>query len=540
MRVDRITLALMDSQRTVWAALCASAERHADKVAIRDHVRSLTYAQLLREVEALCGGLRELCVGRGTVVAMMLGNHVEHATLWMATCSLGAIECSLNPELRGPLLVDVLRDSGAEILVIEAGYLAEIADVVADLPNVRSIILRPDGAGGDVYVPPLPPRIGIRNWGQLLSAAPADGIGDVDGSDVFGIIYTSGSSGKSKGVLVTHAQTYLRCEPGSLGTPCVDDVTLVALPMFHVVGLCRGVYSTLINGGTAVLVPRFSASQFWNQARRFGATCAPLLGSMAWFLSSQPRGEGDRNHGVRWVSMAPPIAGVDQFRARFGLEVYTSYGLTEAVALTSGRASGRGNGWLRSDFEMRLVDDLDREVGANAIGELVVRPKQPWTTMVGYHNDAAATQRMMLNLWLHTGDLFQVLDDGELQFIGRKGDRIRRRGENISASLIEERAAGHGLINSAFAMAVPDDQGVEDEILLCVVPSDEGLEPLQIHEYLSAAMPAFMVPRYILVLTEVPLMSSQKVDRVKLRKMARFAWDAVRGQVPVTYASEQR
>jgi crotonobetaine/carnitine-CoA ligase len=319
---------------------------------------------------------------------------------------------------------------------------------------------------------------------------------------------------------------YLRCQPDTPGTPGVQDVTLVALPMSHVVGLCRGVYSSLIHGGTAVFVPRFSASQFWQQAKQLGATCAPMVGSMASFLSAQPVREDDRAHGMKWVSMAPPIPGVDEFRRRFGVEIYTSYGLTEAVALTSGRASGRGNGWMRPDFEMRLVDDLDREISPGSVGELVVRPKRPWTTMAGYHHDPAASLEMMRNFWLHTGDLFRILDDGELCFIGRKGDRIRRRGENIPASLIEEKANAHPLVSSAFAIAVPDDQDIEDEIFLCAVPCGEGLAPNALHDFLRAELPPYMVPRYILVSADVPVMSSQKVDRAKLRSMAVQAWDA--------------
>ena len=513
----------MNTQATTWAALQAGAHRYAGKVALRDHARTLTYSELLLEVRTLCGGLRRLGVERGSVVAIMLGNHADHAVLWLATGSLGAIECSLNPELRGALLATILEDSGAEVLVVEPDIAAEIADVLEQVPRLRTIVLY---AGVEITEIAIPVGKVSVPWAQLFDAAPLDEPGPVEGSDAFAMIYTSGSTGKPKGVLVTHAQTYLRCEPGSGGTPGLDEVALVALPMFHVVGLCRGVYSTLIHGGTAVFVPRFSASQFWRQAREFGVTCAPLLGSMASFLSAQPPGAGDRGHGVQWVAMAPPVADVDAFRKRFGVEVYSSYGLTEAVALTSGRASGRGNGWMRKDFEMRLVDDLDCEVAADAVGELVVRPKTPWTTMLGYHNDPAATQRMMRNLWLHTGDLFQLLDDGELRFIGRKGDRIRRRGENIPAGLIEERAVGHERVSAAFAIAVPDDQGIEDEILLCVVPSGPGLEPAHIHEYLGGALPSYMVPRYMLVLSDVPLMASQKVDRVKLREMAGMAWDA--------------
>lgn len=515
----------MHTDTTTWHVLRAGAARAASKVALRDAGRSLTYAEVLAEVTALCGGLARLKAGRGSVVAFMLGNHVDHALLWLATGSLGAIECSLNPQLRGELLASVLRDSGAKVLIAEASLVPEIRDALASVPELKVLVVRPDSTEPAPAIPPLR-GIEVLEWRALFDAASPDALGKAEGSDIFGLIYTSGSTGRPKGVLVTHAQTYLRCQPDTPGTPAADDVTLVALPMFHVVGLCRGVYGSLIHGGTAVLVPRFSASQFWQQAKEEGATCAPMLGSMASFLAAQPPREDDRAHGMRWVSMAPPIAGVDEFRRRFGVEIYTSYGMTEAVALTSGRASGRGNGWMRPDFEMRLVDDVDREVAAGAVGELVVRPKRPWTTMAGYHNDPAATVKMLRNLWLHTGDLFQVLDDGELRFVGRKGDRIRRRGENISAGLIEEQAASHPQVSEAFAVAVPDDQNIEDEILLCAVPSGQGLEPGALHEYLAARLPAYMVPRYILVSDELPVMSSQKVDRSKLRGKAGEAWDA--------------
>jgi crotonobetaine/carnitine-CoA ligase len=511
----------MDCSLTTWGALSTSADLWPDKCALRDPDRSLTYAQSLSAVTRVCGGLRSIGVGRGTVVAVMLDNHVDHALLWFATGSLGAIECGLNPQLRGDLLLDCLNDAGAEVLVIEAAYAAEFANILSRVPKLRTVVVRPGEAG---TTPPAP-NVKTHTWSDIADAPAFTDLGHVDGSDIFGMIYTSGSSGRPKGVLVTHAQTYMRCEPGSLGTPTGSDVSLVTLPMFHVVGLCRGVYSTLISGGTSVILPKFSASRFWEQAHQHGATCAPLLGSMASFIFAQGPADNDRGHGMRWVTMAPPITAVDQFRERFGVEVYTAYGLTEAVALTSGRASGRGTGWLRPDFEMRLVDDFDRERPAGQIGELIVRAKQPWLTMIGYHNRCDATQEMFRNQWLHTGDLFEVLDTGELHFIGRKNERIRRRGENIPAGVIESSAARHEQINAAFAVAVPDDENVEDEILLCVVSTAPELEPETIHRFIAEALPAFMVPRYILILSDLPVTSSQKVDRAKLRQQLSRAWD---------------
>lgn len=509
---------------TTWSALSASAAKFSDKVALIDRQQTLTYSAVAGAVTCIAGGFRQIGARHGSVIAVMLDNHVDHVLLWFSTGALGSIEVALNPQVRGQMLLDCLSDSEAEILVIEAGYASEIVDVLKQLPKLRVVVLRTE-EGQAVAALDLP-AVRCVSWCDLAQSDPICDIGDVDGGDVFSIVYTSGSSGKPKGVLTTHAQTYLRCKPGTPGVPCEDDVTLVTLPMFHVAGLCRGVYSTLINGGTAVLMPRFSASQFWNQARQYSATCAPLLGSTAAFLAAQPPTPDDRNHGIRWVTMSPPITAIEEFRTRFGLEIYNAYGLTEAVALTYGRASGRGTGWLRDDFEMRLVDDRDRTVPAGSPGELIVRAKEPWLTMPGYHNNPKATLKIFRNQWLHTGDIFEVLDDGELRFINRKSDRIRRRGENIAPTAIEDVAGAHEQIEAAFALAVPDDEGVEDEILLCVLRTDPKLEPVAIRAFLSGRIPAFMVPRYIVGLSEIPMTPSQKVDRGALRKRLADAWDA--------------
>jgi crotonobetaine/carnitine-CoA ligase len=251
---------------------------------------------------------------------------------------------------------------------------------VADrLTGVKTLVVRGDAATAS----DLP--FTVLGFEALRTHQPAEQA-RVGPQDTLGIVYTSGTTGMPKGVMVSQAQTYGRMWPGGPGTPGPDDRTLVVLPIYHVIGQCRALYNTLIAGGTAVLRPRFSASRFWDTARRYEITFAPLVGIMVTYLLRQPERGDDRDHPVRHIALGTTSAQLERFRDRFAVpEISMSYGLTEAGGVLVGPAEPVGCGFLRPDVEGRLVDEHDVEVAPGEVGELVLRPTEPWTTMTGYY-----------------------------------------------------------------------------------------------------------------------------------------------------------
>jgi crotonobetaine/carnitine-CoA ligase len=351
--------------------------------------------------------------------------------------------------------------------------------------------------------------------------------------DVLGIVYTSGTTGQPKGIEVTQAQTYGRMWPGGPGAPVRDDRTLVILPMYHVIGQCRGLYNSLIVGGTAVLAPRFSASGFWELACRHRISYVPLVGTMVGHLLAQPERPDDRDHPVRHIALGTTSPLVERFRERFAIaEVSMSYGLTEVGGVLVAPAEPSGCGYLRDDFEARLVDERDVEVGAGQVGELVLRPREPWTVMRGYYRMPEATLQRWRNLWLHTEDLMYQRSDGMYVFAGRRSDRIRIKGENVSVTEVEHVAAQYPPVAECAVTGAPstsEDVGVgDDEILVAVVAhAGESVDPAELIAFLSARLPAYAVPRYVAVLAELPRTdATHRVRRNVLATLPRTdLWD---------------
>ena len=511
------------AQRTVSTVLAKGAEQHPDRLAVIDPADQLTYADLFDRTRRLAGALAELGVGRQDAVLLMLDNHIDHALSWFALGALAAIEVPINTALRGAQLGFIIEHSEARVLIIEAQYLDRLGDLGAAVEGLDHVVVR-----GDVPSDAdLPGR--VHHLEELQDHEPGD-VTPAHPWDISGIMYTSGTTGRSKGVLVTQAQTWGRMWPLGPGSAQAGDVTLVTLPLYHVIGQCRGLYNTLIAGGTAVIAPRFSVSRFWDSCRRYGVTYVPLVGLMAGYLLSQPRSDRDRDHPVQRMSLGTTIPEVREFADRFGVDVDSSYGLTEAGGVLVGPAEPKGCGWLRPDFEGRLVDDHDQEVATGEVGELVLRPSEPWTVMAGYHRRSDATVEKWRNLWLHTGDLMYQRPDGMHIFVDRKTESLRRMGENISTMEVEEALTAHPAVGEAAVVGIRPNPDDEQEIKAVVVPSEGTEIDLEdLVQTLATSLPYFAVPRFFSVVQTLPRTeSTRRVQKSALRESGtEGCWDRV-------------
>jgi carnitine-CoA ligase len=343
------------------------------------------------------------------------------------------------------------------------------------------------------------------------------------------IFYTSGTTGRSKGALVTQhyllsaAQTMVDCwqlQPG--------ETVYGPLPLFHLsaVGTVLG---PMLAGGTGVLEKVFSVTNTWDQVRRYDAAGVALAGALVVMLWNLPTDERDRDLPIRFLSAAPvPKEIYHDIEERYRCRIVTVYGTTEAFPLTYAGvaadnppgASGRAN----PGFEVKVLDDDDNEVPAGTVGEIVCRPRRPHTMFEGYDGRPEATLEQMRNLWFHTGDLGRFDADGNFTYVDRKKDAMRRRGENISSFEVEQALLRHPAVAEIAAIGVPSELG-EDDVMVCVVVKPgQAVEIVPFMDFCRDRLPYFAVPRYVEVCAELPKNAVGRVLKHELR--ARGVTDA--------------
>ena len=343
-----------------------------------------TFAESHQRSLRIAGGLTALGVARQDPVALLMDNSLDAVHTWTGTSLGGMVEVPVNSAYKGGFLTHVLNDSGAGVLVCDESYVERIAQVAGELTALRTLVVRGDTAAADG----LRDRFRVVGLDEVLGADPA-APQPIDAADLMAYMYTSGTTGPSKGVLISHAHAYTYASREDQARPVPGDRILVTLPLFHLAGQWYGVYQALIHRAVCVLEPSFSVSRFWPTVREHGVTVTVMLGAMAELLQqAQPRPD-DADNPLELAVMAPLASDVDGFRTRFGIDLAAVYGMSEIGAVLNGPPEtvvGGECGFPRDGFELRLVDDTGRDVGTGQVGELRVRPEDPRLVMRGYHN----------------------------------------------------------------------------------------------------------------------------------------------------------
>jgi crotonobetaine/carnitine-CoA ligase len=486
-----------------------------------------SYARLRANVRRIAASLQSLGVKQDDFVLSWLPNGPHALAVWFALNYIGAVYVPVNVSYRGRLLAHVIQNSGARLMVADARLAERLAEV--DTAILDTLVT--------VSGSPPPALKGIRCLTEeALSAAtgePSDPARAIMPWDTHAIIYTSGTTGPSKGVLSSYR--HLGATTEAIDTVTPEDRALVNLPLFHVGGT-NSVYRMLMRGGSIALVEAFDTETFWDTVRKTGTTTMTLLGAMIPFLMKAPPTPRDRDHSLRQAVMVPLAEDAAEFTARFGVDVYTVFNMTEIscpilsernpdVAKTCGR--------VRAGFEARVVDDHDMEVPHGTVGELMVRSDDPWTMNHGYNANPEATARAWRNGWFHTGDAFRRDEAGNFFFVDRMKDAIRRRGENISSFEVEVEIGAHPKVRETAVVGVPSEFG-EDEVMAIVAPLPGGeIDPVEIISFLTPRLPHFMVPRYIRFMADLPKTPTQKIEKHLLRQqgITEDTWDRERAGI---------
>ena len=483
---------------------------------------SLTFGQADAEIRQVASALSARGIHRGDRVFIFAGNSCDFIRAWLGLLSLGGVAVLLNTELRGAFLSHQLQDGDAELAIVDASLVDVVREASVSVPRLRRVLLiggEPSARSGDSFA--------IERFDAWRGCIAHDGVLPQE-RDVACIMYTSGTSGPSKGVVMPHAHCTLY-GIGAIRAAALadDDRYYIVLPLFHANGLLMQLGATLLAGIPAILRPRFSASAWIGDIRAHGATVTSLLGVLVSFVVGQEPAPGDRDHRLRAVLNGPNSPVFEAaLRERFGVrDVLSGFGMTESNMPIWGRlglSRPAAAGWVHDDhFELIIADpDTDRELPRGRTGEILVRPKLPWCFMAGYHGMPAKTVEAWRNLWFHTGDAAIMDEDGLVTFVDRIKDSIRRRGENIAAGEVESLLAGLPGVQEIAAYAVASDiPGGEDELMLAVVAAEGTAFTLEdFGAKAEALLPRFARPRYLKLVHELPKTATGKVQRAVLRQ----------------------
>lgn len=477
-----------------------------------------TWSQVVSFTQRAANGLLEHGVQPGDRVALMMANCPEFLWLHFGALAIGAQSVPVNISQRGATLQHILVDSESTAVVFDE-------DLFDAVDMVRSQVtgpLRTIVAGGRV-------RTGVDSTvDRVLSAAdtePQVELAAATGG--VGMMYTSGTTGPPKGVVTDRYDT----SPVSLLLDAAGvregDTIYTALPLFHGNALFVSAVGSIFAGASLALAPKFSASRFWDDCRRYGAVEFNTLGGMISILLKQPPRTDDREHQVRSVlSAGCPREAWEVFEQRFGVRILEWFGMVDSPGFllnTDGPVGSMGR--PIADVEFKVVDDDGNEVRPGETGELVFR--HPLGRLTHYKGLADATDRAYRGGWFHTGDLARCDDDGNYYYGGRKTESIRRLGENISAWEIESVVNGHPAVLESAAHSVPSPLG-EDEVKICIVPQPgQEIDPVAILDYCQGRMAHYAVPRYVEVMDSLPKTETQRMQykTLKARGIGENAWD---------------
>ena len=453
--------------------------------------------------------LKKLDIKPGDTLTVMIDDPKEFIPYWIASSFLGVMFVALNTALKGSVLLHQISISKSNYVIVDDTYFNEVSNLI-EVSELNTKTL---------------------NCLKLFSDELMDenDIHIGKSSDDVCAMFTSGTSGPSKGVLMPNSH----CVLFAIGT--IENYELnhnhvfyISLPLFHANGLFMQLLACFITGAKAIIRMRFSASNWLNDIRKYNVTHTNMLGAIAAFVVAQPPSKFDKDHDLILIGSAPlPSEPERIFRERFGVkDVLPLYGMTEVNIPIYGLKNENGNGKCGKIydkfFEVEIRDpETDIPLMDGLVGEIMVRPKQPYGFMSGYMGMPEKTIESWRNFWFHTGDAGIKEASGHFVFVDRIKDCIRRRGENISSYEVEQAFLEIPEITEAAAYAIPakGGEGMEDEVMVALMKDQNAI--IDYNDLLLKAkvnLAKFAIPKYLRVMDEFPKTQTGKIQKNKLRE----------------------
>ena len=496
---------------------CAAKYDGRPFVTIAETGHTVSYREFETLTNRLAHGLLDRFRGGNTYMCIMLENGVEYLAVTYAMKKTGFVEVSVNREFRGAALARMIALTRASVLITSDSHLDAIDQVHEDLPDLRTLII----VGSPELARTRFPKLNVLEFGELLSDCTGHLSSDASETDPAAILFTSGTTGISKGCVLSHRYAIRTAEnviPSFRVT--TDDCVYSPYPLSHIGPAYYDVLPAMMTGGQVVLRERFSVSAFWPELERYGVTWFMMLGSVQQLLWAAAPCAEEKQHRVTRCWATPAPVPKREFDARFGLHLVPGggYGSTDAGWVVAPQWDHPG-GIVLPHYEVRIVDDNGHDVAPGAPGQLLVRGTEPGLTADGYFGLPEATAKAWQDGWLHTGDVARVDADGLFYFLHRMSERIRVRGEMVSAFEVEEGILAHADVEDCAAIGVPGEI-VEEEIRAFVVRKPGAtLSADALRDHCAGQMARFMVPRDIVFVDDLPRTPTGKPDKRRLAEL---------------------
>jgi long-chain acyl-CoA synthetase len=498
--------------------LAQTAARQPDKTAIIFRDQRTSYAEFDARANQVANALIKLGIEPGDRVALYIHNLPLFMEAYYGILKAGAAVVPMNVLYKTGEVEYILQDSGARAILTFGPFAEVAAAAAANAPDLRHVIVAAPRA--------LPNTLA---WADVFGSAPSTAPNvDVHPEQVAVICYTSGTTGRPKGAMLSHRNLLANCEqcmmiPNIATRP--DDVVWLALPLFHIYAMNLGMNLTVLNGATVALVERFEPVSSLEVVQKY--RCTVLYGAPPMFVAwaQIPTIRDYDLSSLRYVASgaaALPVKVMETFQSVAGAPISEGYGLSEAAPVVSSNAAGPVTkpgtvGPAIPGVEVKIVDEAGNEVPRGEMGELICRGAN---IMVGYWHQPEATAEALQDGWLHTGDLATMDDDGYIAIVDRKKDMINVSGFNVYPREVEEVLFRHPAVADAAVVQYPDPYQGESVMAFVVLKQDAAATEDEIIEFCRSQIAVFKSPRRIVFRTELPKNNTGKVLRRELRTQA--------------------
>ena len=501
---------------TLGNLLHECAEKFAERqfLVIAETGDTFTYKEFEILTNKIANGLLEKYSEKLTYVNIFLENSAEYLALTYALKKVNVIEVSINPAMRGVSLARMVDQTASKILFASGAQLEALDQIRDSIPNIETLIMMDcvDKARN------LFPKLQIISFEDILSSCEDHVISSAKDTDIATILFTSGTTGISKGCLLSHRYAVRTAEniikPNRVSG---DDCVYTFYPLSHIGPAYYDILPSIMTGSRVILRQRFSVSNFWPEVKKYGATWFMMLGSVQQLLWAHPSCPEEREHKVTRCWGTPAPVPKKDFDARFNLHLVPGggYGSTDAGWVVAPQWDHPG-GIVLPHFEVAIHDENDDPLPPGEPGEMVVRPLEPGVMFDGYFGMPERTIESWRNLWFHTGDIGRLDQQGRFYFMHRISERIRVKGEMVSAYEVEEGVLLHSEVKDCAVIGVPGEMGEEDIKLFVIKKEDTKLTGEDLIQHCRERMARFMIPKHIVFLDEIPRTSTGKSEKGKL------------------------